>query len=141
MHRDAIMKSRRVVGIVIVLLVAVLHIVHIRPLLEPETAALYSSYFSDTAIPFAYYFLLCATENRMPWLRNPIAKAAVVVLLPSIAETAQYFGIPVLGSTFDPVDYCMYACGTATAVLLEWAVFRNSVQRRSDASDRPVSSP
>ncbi len=40
-------------------------------------------------------------------------------VVPSIAETCQYFGIPVLGSTFDVLDYLMYAAGALTAVVVD----------------------
>jgi hypothetical protein len=44
-------------------------------------------------------------------------------LLPSIAETCQYFGIPVLGSTFDPLDYLMYGMGAVSGVVVDTQVF------------------
>jgi hypothetical protein len=46
-----------------------------------------------------------------------------MILLPSIAETCQYFGIPVLGSTFDPWDYLMYVTGTTAAAIVDTQVF------------------
>lgn len=50
-------------------------------------------------------------------------KAAIAFLLPSIAETCQYVGIPVLGSTFDLLDYLMYGIGAMSAVVVDTQVF------------------
>jgi len=59
----------------------------------------------------------------MPILERWEAKLAMAFLLPSLAETLQYFGIPVLGSTFDPLDYLMYGIGSMSAAIVETQVF------------------
>lgn len=109
--------------ICIIVLIAVAHVLRIGSYLEGRLYNLYYGYFSDFVLPFGYYFLLCASEVNIPFLQHWGVKSAIVFLLPSIAETCQYFGIPVLGSTFDPLDYFMYGMGALTAVLLERQVF------------------
>jgi hypothetical protein len=47
----------------------------------------------------------------------------IAFLVPSIAETCQYFGIPALGSTFDPLDYFMYGIGALSAAVFDTRVF------------------
>lgn len=104
-------------------LIAAAHILGIGPHLRGGLFNLYYSYFSDIAIPFAYYFLLCVAEAGIPLFRRWETKFATVFLLPTIAETCQYLGIPVLGSTFDPLDYLMYGIGASFAALLDTQVF------------------
>lgn len=107
----------------IVVLIAVAHILRIGSYLQGEWYNLYYGYFSDLIIPFGFYFLLCANEPRMPILRRWEVKWAIAFLTPSIAETCQYFGIPLLGSTFDLLDYVMYGIGALSAVVVDTQVF------------------
>ena len=105
------------------ILIAVIHIFRIGSYLEGELHDLYYSYFSDSVLPFGCYFLLCATEEQVPVLRRWEVKSAIAFLLPSIAETCQYFGISVLGSTFDLLDYLMYGIGALSAAVVDTQVF------------------
>jgi hypothetical protein len=116
-------SGRRAVIFSIVILIAIVHIFRIGSYLQGQLYNLYYSYFSDFILPFGFYFLLCATERQMPILRRWEAKLAVAFLIPSIAETCQYFGIPVLGSTFDLLDYFMYGIGAISAVTVDTQVF------------------
>ena len=115
--------ARRGVIICIQLLIAAAHVIGIGRYLEGDLAVLHRSYFSDIVIPFGYYFLLCL--NRYPWpiLNHAATKAAAVFLMAAAAETLQYLGIWALGSTFDPLDYVMYAAGAACAALVDTQVF------------------
>jgi hypothetical protein len=105
------------------ILIAAVHIFRMGSYLQGELFNLYYSYFSDIALPFGCYFLLCTVEVPGPVLWHWEAKSAIVFLMPSIAETLQYFGVPVLGSTFDPLDYVMYAVGAISAALVDRQVF------------------
>jgi hypothetical protein len=107
----------------IVALIAAAHILRIGSYLQGELYNFYYSYFSDFIIPFGYYFLLCANEPHLPFLRWWTVKLAIAFLTPSIAETCQYFGLAVLGSTFDPLDYVMYGMGAISAVAIDTQVF------------------
>ena len=66
---------------------------------------------------------MCANESWMPILRRWEAKSAIAFLFRSIAETCQYFRIPVLGSTFDLLDYLMYGIGAISAAVVDAKVF------------------
>ena len=107
----------------IVALIAVIHIFRIGSYLQGELYNFYYSYFSDLVLPFGYYFLLCANESHIPILRRWKVKLALAFLVPSMAETCQYFGMPVLGSTFDLLDYVMYGIGAILAVVVDTQVF------------------
>ncbi len=105
------------------LLIAAAHVIGIGRYLPGQWSALYSSYFSDTALPFGYYFLFSLLEPQWRFFSRWETKAAAVFLMPSAAETLQYFGIPVLGSTFDPLDYAMYAIGAILGAIVDTQVF------------------
>ena len=120
----AVGSSRRSAVIFgIVLLIAVVHILRIGSYLQGELYNFYYSYFSDFILPFGCYFLLCATELQMPILRRWETKLVIAFLMPSAAETCQYFGVPVLGSTFDLLDYFMYGIGALSATIVDTQVF------------------
>jgi hypothetical protein len=71
-------------------------------------------YLIDILLPFCVYFLI-SLFNRIPhrWV--------IVLMVFGIGftvETLQYFGFHIFGSTFDPLDYGMYALGA----ILTWIV-------------------
>lgn len=82
-----------------------------------------NGYLIDILLPFALYFLLCPQDARIVWLRRWYVKAVPVLLIGFVVETAQYFGVMVFGSTYDPLDYAAYACGTLLAVLTDTILF------------------
>lgn len=117
-------SSRRLAVVLgIVVLIAIVHIFRIGSYLQGELYNFYYSYFSDFILPFGFYFLLCMSELQMPILGRWEAKLAIAFLMPSIAETCQYLGIPALGSTFDPLDYFVYGIGAVSAVVVDTQVF------------------
>ncbi len=83
----------------------------------------YYSYFSDLALPFSFYFLLCMTETNFPQMRTWWLKAGLVFGAATTAEVLQYFGIYALGITFDPLDIGAYAVGVLLAALVERGIF------------------
>ena len=117
------LRRRRAVIVCIMILIAATHILRVGSYLQGELYNFYYGYFSDFILPFGFYFLLCATELQLPVLRRWEAKLAIAFLMPSIAETCQYFEIPVLGSTFDLLDYFMYGIGAMSAVIVDTQVF------------------
>ena len=115
--------KRCAVIISIMVLIAALHVFRLGSYLQGELYNFYYSYFSDLILPFGCYFLLCMSELEIPILRRWEAKFAIAFLIPSIAETCQYFGIPVLGSTADLLDYFMYGIGALSAVVVDTQLF------------------
>lgn len=116
-------KKRITVIVSMMLVIALAHIINIGGYLQGAPFNLFKSYFSDLVLPFGFYFLLCADEQWIPILRRWEVKWAAMILLPSIAEICQYFGIPVLGSTFDPIDFLVYAIGATLAAIVDTQVF------------------
>jgi hypothetical protein len=115
---------KKLVIVAIMLLIAGLHI--LGPLRQAPGPwhNWYYSYFSDLALPFGFYFLLCLSEQNLRWLRNWGLKAGLVFGAATTAEILQFFGIYALGVTFDPLDIVMYAVGTLLAVILEQGIFK-----------------
>ena len=113
---------RRGVAGAIVLGVAALHIFRVGSHLTGTPHQLYYSYASDVLLPLAMYFALCLGERNLGALRDWRAKAAAVLGAASAAEVLQGLGVPMLGSTFDPLDFVMYVVGVLAALLLDRVV-------------------
>ena len=111
--------KRMAVAAVVILLIATIHIFRVGSYLSGRLFILYYSYFSDIVIPIAIYFLLCINDITFPFLRSWLVKAMLVLLLASASEIAQGFGIPLLGNTFDFLDFIMFFIGTLIAVGLD----------------------
>lgn len=112
-------KCRRAVAVAIVIGVAAIHLLRLGAHLRGSAYRLYYGYASDLLLPLAMYFLLCASEANLPWVRDWRSKALAVFAAASIAEVLQGLGVPVLGSTFDPADFVMYGAGVLIAVVLD----------------------
>lgn len=110
------------------IVVAILHVSNLGKLLGGTWHDLYSSYFSDLVLPFALYFLLCASETNIPILRHWWLKAGLVFGAALSAEILQFFGVDALGVTFDPVDIVAYACGVLLAVGIERGILARNFQ-------------
>jgi len=99
--------------------VAAIHAFRVGSYLRGGAHRLYYSYASDVLLPFAMYFVLSLNDHRVPILSHWSAKALVVFAAASGAEVLQGFGVPMLGHTFDPVDFGMYAIGVLLAVVAD----------------------
>ena len=109
--------------ITIQIIIALIHIFRVGSFLNEDLYILYYSYFSDFILPFGAYFLLCANEFSIDFLRDWRVKSIIVVSVATTAEICQYFGIPVLGITYDPVDIIMYGAGVMSAAIIDKQVF------------------
>lgn len=78
-----------------------------------------TGYAIDILLPFSAYFLLTICDDIVLALRSWALRAAIVFVVISSAEVAQYFGRPIFGRTYDPLDFAAYAGGTALAVLAD----------------------
>jgi hypothetical protein len=61
--------------------------------------------------------------NELYPLRLWIVKSILVFGAASLVEIAQFFGVPIFGQTFDPVDFIMYGIGVILAAILDTTVF------------------
>jgi hypothetical protein len=105
-----------------VLGVAAIHFFRAGAHLKGTAHRLYYGYASDLLLPLAMYFVLCLSERNLGFLGDWRVKAAGVFTAASSAEVLQGLGVPMLGRTFDPLDFTMYAIGVLAAALLDRAV-------------------
>lgn len=110
-------KRAAIVGMMMV--IGLIHLLSPGRMLNEPLRQYYQGYFSDIIIPFGFYFLLCASDIQFPFLRQWYAKGVVTFSLAAFAEVLQGFGVHFIGTTFDPLDFLMYAIGVGAAALLE----------------------
>jgi hypothetical protein len=101
-----------------------------------------NGYLIDVLLPFGLYFLLCL--DRIP-IKSWIVKSILVFSVGVSVEIAQFFGVPLLGRTFDPLDFVMYGAGVTLAAILDALVFpkvfgfwKLEARSRSPAEHRTV---
>ena len=111
--------KRMAVAIVVILLIAAIHIFRVGSYPSGRLFIFYYSFFSDIVIPIAMYFLLCINDITLPFLKGWMTKAVLVFLIAMATEIAQGFGIPLLGNTFDILDFVMFGIGVLLAVGLD----------------------
>lgn len=80
-----------------------------------------NGYLIDILLPMALYLLMSLFQNK--WIRSPIFRAGAVFGFGGIVEASQYFGRPIFGSTFDPLDILAYAGGVLLGVFLDLGLF------------------
>lgn len=112
-------KARKVIVVSIMLLIAFMHIFRLGTYLTNELRVLYYSYASDLIVPFGVYFLLSMEEIYIPLLKKWYVKAAIVIIICSISELMQLFGLYFFGQSFDLLDIAMFAAGTLLAALFD----------------------
>lgn len=79
-----------------------------------------NGYLIDLLLPFAMYLLLGIQEIEV--IRGRTTRFMLVFGVGCVTETLQYFGVPLFGRTFDPLDYVMFAAGIGAAFVFEWLV-------------------
>ena len=100
-----------------------MHVFRLGQIFQGQAYNLYYSYFSDLILPFGMYFLLSLNDVTISVFRKWYVKAGIIFALTTFAEICQFFGIEVLGVTFDPIDILMYAIGVSIAALIDVKVF------------------
>ena len=116
-------RGRTIVVVSIMLLIALIHFFRVGTYLQGKLFTLYYSYFSDIVVPFGMYFLLCLSDVRIRFLRGWHVKAMLVFVVASSTEVMQAFGVPLLGRTYDPLDFVMFGAGVLLAVLVDRFLF------------------
>lgn len=130
-------RSRTKPVVTILVVIALLHLLRVGTYLHDPLFALYYSYFSDMIVPLGMYLLLCLKDDQVPLLGDWRVKALVVFGVASSAEAMQAFGVPLLGRTFDPLDFVMFAVGVALAVVLDRVLLPGLLPRWSPRTVGP----
>jgi len=76
-----------------------------------------NGYMIGVLLPFAMVLILGVADQPIP--RSGVARGALVFGIGAITETLQYFGVPIFGQTFDPLDYLMFGIGIGLGVAFE----------------------
>ena len=113
-------NGRRIVTVVLNVSIALLHFVTGSGYRGPYPAFV-NGYMIDILLPLGLYFLLGLSD--LPALKSWAVKSGLVFGVGAGVEIAQFFGVPLLGRTFDPLDFLMYGIGVLAAVVLDTAVF------------------
>jgi hypothetical protein len=112
--------SKKAVVVSIVIPTALLHFLTGSNYRGPYPAFV-NGYLIDILLPLSFYFLLCLVE--LPLLRSWVVKSVLVFGAACSVEVAQFFGVPVFGRTYDPMDFVMYGAGVLMAAILDTTVF------------------
>ena len=109
----------RVIVVAICLGVSGLHFVT-GPSYDWPFPAFVNGYLIDLLLPFAMCLLLGIQDFKV--FRGRALRFILVFGVVFVTETLQYFGVPLFGRTFDPLDYLMFAAGIGGAFVFEWLV-------------------
>jgi hypothetical protein len=80
-----------------------------------------NGYLIDVLLPMTLFLLMGLFQNRI--IRSTLFRACAVFGFGCFVEASQYFGRPLFGSTFDPLDIVAYACGVLLGVLFDLVLF------------------
>jgi hypothetical protein len=80
-----------------------------------------NGYMIDVLLPMILYLLMSLIPNKL--IHSPLFRACAVFSFGCFAEASQYFGRPLFGSTFDPLDILAYAGGVTLGILLDLILF------------------
>ena len=114
------MSGRTAVIVIINVTIALLHFVTGSNYRGPFPEFV-NGYLLDILIPFGFYFLL--SLSKVALLRSWIARSLLMFGVGSCVEVAQFFGAPLFGRTFDPLDFVMYGLGAGLAPVFDLVVF------------------
>ncbi|MCF8239600.1 MAG: hypothetical protein K9I85_15665 [Saprospiraceae bacterium] len=116
--KDPQYRIRMFVGGAILVLIGAIHYFRVGSYLNGNNYLFYYSYASDLLLPFGAYFFLVMNEMQYPILRPWTVKAWTVFGLMTAIELLQFFGVFIVGTTFDPLDILVFGISVALAV---WA--------------------
>ncbi len=90
-----------------------------------------NGYLIDILLPMVLFLLMSLFENR--FVRSTLFRACAVFGFGCFVEASQYFGRPLFGSTFDPLDIVAYAGGVLLGALLDMFVFPRLIPHWSES--------
>jgi len=122
--------TRKVIITVIALLVAGLHFLKGR-IFQGQLHLFVHGYMIDIFLPMTFFLLMSLIPNNI--IGSPRFRAIAVFGCGCCIELSQYFGYPIFGSTFDPLDIVAYAGGVALGALLDLLIFPRFIPSWNDA--------
>ena len=79
--------------------------------------AFVNGYLIDILLPMVLFLLMGLITNRL--IHSPTFRACAVFGFGCFVEASQYLGLPIFGSTFDPIDILAYAGGVLLGIVLD----------------------
>ena len=104
--------KRKNIVIFIALIVGLLHFVT-GPSYNGPFSVFVNGYLIDILLPFAMFLVLKIANLK--FIKTDLLIGFVIFLIGATSETLQYFGVPIFGRTFDPLDYLMFLIGIVMA--------------------------
>ena len=80
-----------------------------------------NGYLIDVLLPMTLFLLMGLFQNKI--IRSLLFRACAIFGFGCFIEASQYFGRPIFGSTFDPLDILAYAVGVLFGMLLDLVMF------------------
>lgn len=80
-----------------------------------------NGYLIDIVLPMTLFMLMGLFQHQV--IRLALFRACAVFGFGCFVEASQYFGCPIFGSTYDPLDILAYACGVALGTLFDLVLF------------------
>jgi hypothetical protein len=112
--------TKRLVITGIALMVGALHFINGENYQGPFPSFV-NGYLIDILLPMALYLLISLFQNKL--IRSAPFRACAVFGFGCLVEASQYFGHPIFGTTFDPLDILAYTGGVSLGVLLDLILF------------------
>ena len=121
---------RRTIVTIIALIVGALHFLTGEQYQGPFPIFV-NGYLIDILLPMTLFLLMSLIPNKI--IRSPLFRASAVFGFGCFVEASQYFGRPIFGSTFDPLDILAYGGGVLLGIFLDLLLFPRMIPHWSDA--------
>jgi len=108
--------KQKLIVIVMAVMVALLHFLK-GPQYHGPWPGFVNGYLIDILLPFVMVLVLGVANQTIQY--SVLARSTFVFMVGAITETMQFFGVPLFGRTFDPLDYLMFAIGISLAIAFE----------------------
>jgi hypothetical protein len=118
--------TKKLIIVIIALTVGALHFVTGEQYQGPFPVFV-NGYLIDILLPMTLFLLTGLFQNSI--IRSALFRACAVFGFGCFVEASQYFGRPIFGSTFDPLDILAYAGGVSLGVLLDLVLFPRLIPR------------
>lgn len=112
--------TKKLLITLIALLVGALHFVK-GDIFQGRFHLFVSGYMIDILLPMVLFLLMGLFQNKT--IRSTLFRAFSVFGFGCFVEVSQYFGLPIFGSTFDPLDIVAYAGGVLFGIFLDNFLF------------------
>ena len=84
-----------------------------------------AGYLMDVLLPMDVYLLAqVALRKHYPLSKSRWLGALGTLAIGGTVEFAQYLGVPLFGSTYDPLDLLMYALGTGLGLGIDFGLIQ-----------------